>query len=129
MERPLILVIDRSVLAANMFRLLLGNAGYSVIAVKGIKDALTHFSNRQSIALIIVNSNIFGKEFSSHLDYFCEDQVISTTPKMFLVADSAQEHEWEEILEKAPKSQVIKKPFDPTRFVKEMETFLKRSGR
>ena len=111
-----ILVVDRSELAANMYRLLLSSQGVSIIVRKRFEEARPHFYRREAPSLAIFNSNIFGKKFPEVLRHMSEEEPLRRVSKIFLCRESPHEEIWRESLEKLPNSRVMGRPFHPDEF-------------
>lgn len=116
MAIPHVIVIDRSILAVNMFHLLLAPFDVGLIAVKRFEEARPHFFRRERVDLAIINSNSFGKKFTEYLNHFCDDKPVAKVPKIFLCRDVQSEADWREVLTNVPHATVVVRPFHPLAF-------------
>lgn len=123
MRSPRVIVIDRSALAVNMFRLLGTPLGVKIVAAKRCDEART-LLQRETCALMIINSNTFGKRFNEYLAWWCDDGAVAPLPKIFLCREGKGEASWREVLAGVPRAQVMIRPFDPQEFVRLLQPIL-----
>ena len=128
MTPPRVLLIDRSQLSANMFRLLLSPLSVELIAVCRFEEGRPFFFRHPAPAVALITSNSFGKKFSQYLNDFCDDETIARTPKIFLCKETAGEERWREILAGVSQGRVVVRPFDPAHMRDELAACLKRRG-
>lgn len=114
--RALILIADRSELAANMYRLLLSSFSPSIVVRKRFEEARPHFFRKEAPQLAIFNSNIFGKKFPEIIKHMLEDEPLRRVGKIFICRENPTEAAWRESLQKLQNSQVIARPFHPDEF-------------
>jgi len=113
---PRVAVIDRSVLAVNIYRLLLRPLGVSILVARRYEEARPWFFRKSGIDLAIFNSNTFGKKFIEYFSRFEKDEPLVVTPKIFLCRET--EKEWKKRLGSLPNTWVIERPFHPDEFLK-----------
>jgi hypothetical protein len=109
------IVVDRSLLAVNMYRLLLSPVVTTFLVAKRYEEARPWFFRRDKIDLAIFNSNTFGKKFDEYLDRFSKDEPLARIPKIFLCRE--KEDEWVKKLKALPRTQVVMRPFYPDDFL------------
>ena len=108
-------IVDRSILAINMYRLLLSPMITTFLVFKRYEQARPFFFRRDKPNLAIVNSNTFGKKFDKYYDHFSKDEPLKDIPKIFLCRE--MEEEWRARLEKLSGSTVVTRPFHPDVFL------------
>ncbi|MFH1830514.1 MAG: hypothetical protein ABH871_07045 [Pseudomonadota bacterium] len=114
--KPRIIVVDRSVLASNLYGLLFAPLEASVLARCCFEDVLPIFLRREKIDLAIINSNVFGKKFEQILSAFKANSSIKTVKKIFLCREADSESAWRDVLSSLSNSYVILRPFHPDEF-------------
>lgn len=115
-------IVDRSILAVNMYRLLLRPMGTLFLVAKRYEEARPWFFRRDRIDLAIFNSNTFGKKFEEYLDHFNKDEPLARIPKIFLCREG--EEKLKKKLKKLPMTKVVDKPFHPDEFLKLIKDFM-----
>lgn len=111
-----IIIADRSGLAANMYRLLLGPMGAALVVRRRFEEARPHFFRREGEALGIFNSNVFGKKFPEIVKRLVADEPLRLAQKVFLCQGSPAEGPWRERLAALPNANVVIRPFHPDEF-------------
>lgn len=109
-----IIVVDRSELAANMYRLLLAGFDANLVVRKRFEEARPHFFRRDKIDLGIFNSNVFGKKIEEIIGHILNDEPISKVNKIFICKDSESDEDVAGRLSSVPNSCVIRRPFHPS---------------
>lgn len=109
------LIVDRSILAINMYRLLLEPLGASFETTKDIEDALLWLKGKK-IELAIFNSNTFRKKSEDRLISLFNDKSVKKIPKIFLCL--ADEKKWHKKLNELQKAMVLIRPVHPDDFLK-----------
>ena len=108
-------IVDRSLLAVNMYRLLLSPVVTTFLVAKRYEEARPWFFRREKIDIAILNSNTFGKKFDEYYDHFSKDEPLQKMPKVFLCRE--KEGNWQANLKKLPNSTVVARPFHPDAFL------------
>lgn len=119
-----ILVLDRSVLAGNLYRLLFSSMGVSIIVRRRFEDVSPILSRRERVDLALFNSNIMGKKFDEILEAFSQDPLLCRLKKVFLLKEGAAERTWWQKLEALPGAWVFERPFHPDAFSAEVRRVL-----
>lgn len=119
-----IVIVDRSILAVNMYRLLLRPMGASFLVAKRYEEARPWFFRKDRIDLAIFNSNTFGKKFDEYFKRFESDGPVAGIPKIFLCRDS--EKTWSKQLGRLTNAKVMEKPFHPDDFLKVVKGVIKK---
>ena len=83
-----ILILDRSLLALNVFRVLFSHLDVAITGAKRLEEIPEHLLAPGKCSLIVVNSNCFEKNFNRYLDFFCDYKGTAHTPKIFLCRES-----------------------------------------
>ena len=120
-------IVDRSMLAVNMYRLLLKPWGSLFLVAKRYEEARPWFFRKDKIDLAIFNSNTFGKKFDEYFDHFSHDEPLAKVPKVFLCKEG--EKAWGDKLRKSPRAKVLVKPFHPDEFLKIIDNLCKERSK
>ena len=118
-------VIDRSLLAVNMYRLLLKPLVTTFLVAKRYEEARPWFFRREKIAMAIVNSNTFGKKFEEYYRRFLQDEPLKEIPKIFLCRD--KENDWQKKLMGLPNATIVMRPFHPDELLEIARRVMERS--
>jgi hypothetical protein len=108
-------IVDKSILAVNMYRLLLRPLVTTFLVAKRYEEARPWFFRRDRIDLAIFNSNTFGKKFDEYFEHFSKDEPLAKVPKIFLCRE--KEDGWQKKLKSLQKSAVVMRPFHPDDFL------------
>lgn len=108
-------IVDRSLLAVNMYKLLLRPVVTTFLVAKRYEEARPWFFRRDKIDVAVFNSNTFGKKFEEYFGHFVKDEPLSKIPKIFLCRE--KEDVWSKKLKGLPKSFVVMRPFHPDDFL------------
>jgi DNA-binding response OmpR family regulator len=128
MVNPMIcraIVIDRSLLAVNMYRLLLKPLVSAFLVAKRYEEARPWFFRREKINMAIVNSNTFGKKFEEYYRRFTEDEPLKDIPKIFLCRD--KENDWQKKLKGLPNTNILMRPFHPDELLEIVRRVMEQS--
>ena len=116
-------IADRSVLAHNVYQMLLKPLGLSLFPFKTLKDLKENFNRKWNLNLLLINSNTFGHYFEKHMEWFLNENNIQKTPKFFLCESG--EKKILSGLKKLPNSFILAKPFYPSEFEKKVAHLFK----
>lgn len=109
---PRILILDRSLLAINMYRLLFEQLGFSFLVARDYKEAGFWIDRHVKVNLVIFNSNVFKKNlFDDTYNYLKNESYFKNLPKIFLCREDGSI--WQERLKNLVKSHSLLKPFHP----------------
>jgi hypothetical protein len=111
-----IIIVDRSELAANMWKLLLSPFYASLIIRKRFEEARPHFFRREGVDLAIFSSNIFGKKFDEIFARLSADQPVAKAHKVFVCKEAEGPSDAGAKLAKLANSTVVRRPFHPDEF-------------
>jgi len=114
-----IAVVDRSVLAHNVYRLLLRPLGYSLFPFNSIQSLKNTLTSKSGLHALLVNSNVFGKNFEGGFDWLKKEGTVKNLEKIFLC--QAGENKMAGALKNLPKSRVVLKPFHPSQLKEVLE--------
>lgn len=123
-----ILVLDRSVLAGNLYRLLFASMGVSVIVKRRFEDLCPIFSRRERVDLAIFNSNALGKKVDEICEVLTSEASLRRLEKIFLLKEGKDEGMWREKLNALPAARVFEKPFHPDEFSAEVRRIMEGGG-
>lgn len=124
-----VVIIDKSQLSNNVFRLLLDKWKPTILSFKRFEEAREALVRKPQIDLMIFNSNSIGSKLNSYLDAFCDDRDIAVIPKIFLCLEAKREDRWSEVLAGAPNAVVLRRPFHPEELHSLFADLLERGGR
>lgn len=102
-------IADRSLLAHNIYRMILKPFDFSLFFYKTLRD-LKESSIAKQGPILLINTNTFGKYFETHVEWLKKDPAVSGHEKIFLCDDNGAETS---ALKKIPQSRCLLKPFDP----------------
>lgn len=108
-------IVDKSILATNMYKLLLRPVVTTFLVAKRYEEARPWFFRRDKIDLAIFNSNTFGRKFDEYHERFLKDEPLAKVPKIFLCRE--KEDDWQKRLNSLSRSVVIMRPFKPDDFL------------
>lgn len=124
MDQPRrILIADRSELAANVYRFLLGPLGATLLLHRRIEEVKSRLLRRERADLAIMSSNTFGTRFPKVLQLL-QDKPLRDIPKIILCRDVAAEAAWRESLEAIPGAALSARPFHPEEFFDQVRSAL-----
>ena len=108
-----ILLIDRSLLSLNLFRLLLAPfEEIHFLAREKLDDNLTAFLEQQPLHMLIINSNVFVNHFEENLHHLRDHPQLASLPKIFLCREKAKEQIQYEMLSNLENAKIVFRPFD-----------------
>lgn len=119
-----ILIVDRSILAGNLYRILFSKLGAALLVRRRFEDAKPAFSRRERIDLAIFNSNAFGKKFDEIFDALGSDGALGRARKIFLLKEGDAEKDWRKKLGGLEGALIVDRPFHPDEFAKAVEGML-----
>lgn len=115
------MIVDRSVLAGNLYRLLFSKLGASLLIRQKFEDAKPAFSSREKIDLAILNSNSFGKKFDEIYEALKSGGAFAHAKKIFLLKEGDAEGDWRKKLKAMEGALVMDRPFHPEEFASTVE--------
>lgn len=108
-----IIIADKSVLAANLYKLLLSQTGVLLKIYKRFAEAVDEAESNGS-DIIIFSSNTFGSKFDDLLKIVDDDsKKITGAKKIFICKDSDQDSERNIALSNVKNSLTLVRPFHP----------------
>lgn len=114
-----IAIVDRSVLAHNVYQLLLKPLGYSLFSFNNFKSLRNSLTSKSGLKVLLINSNVFGKNFESCFDWLKKEGAVKDLEKIFLC--EADEKKMAGELKNLPRSRVVLKPFHPRQLEETLE--------
>jgi len=115
-----IFILDRSVLAGNLYRLLLAPLGYTLVVRRRFEDFRALFTRREKVDLAILNSNAFGKKSDEIIGAVESDAAMGRCRKLFLLKEGESEGPLKGRVQKLKGARVIDRPFHPDEFMQEV---------
>lgn len=123
-----IAILDRSVLAGNLYRLLFSSLEATPLVRRKFEDMKGAFARRERVDLAIFNSNAFGKKFDEIIEMVGNDGSIAKTRKIFILKEGDSEKEWEERIKGIEGAKVITRPFHPDDFLALVRNMVEGNG-
>lgn len=119
------IIVDRSFLAVNMYKLLLRPFVTTFLVAKRYEEARPWFFRREKIDIAFFNTNTFGRKFDDYYAHFVADEPLQKIPKVFLCCE--RDRDLQSKLKKLPNSTVVMRPFHPDAFMKLVKDLLEGS--
>lgn len=116
MKSPVAIALDRSMLAANMYRLLLEPMGVRVVNAFTVEEMATALRSMRDIDVLIMSSNALPGSLDRIVEVFADNDRVRGVAKLFLLRESEVEKGWGEALSAIPHSLIMAKPFQPDEF-------------
>ncbi len=111
--QPRIVIIDRSQLAGNMFRLLLAPLQPAIAIFRRFEDARPRLAGRERCDLALVSTQTFGKRVEEICTALEEEEGLRRVRKLFLVPEGDEGMALRERLGSFPNAGVVTRPFHP----------------
>jgi len=112
-----IIAADKSMLAANMYRLLFAPLECTVARALALDDLLVQIKNLRGADLIVINSNVLGGKAERLVAMMQVDERLAHTPKVVLVSEAEIEKGLGSALGAISQSECVVKPFHPDEFM------------
>lgn len=112
-----ILILDRSVLAGNLYRLLFSSLGAALVVRRKFEDFQALFSRRERVDLAILNSNAFGKKSDEILDAIESNAAMGKVRKIFILKEGETEDSIRHRVAGLERAEVVSRPFHPDEFL------------
>lgn len=119
-----IIAIDKSILAANMYRLLFAPLYIRVDHVISIQDLKKKLIPEMGLDLMIINTNTLSGDLTRATDVMEDNAFLAKIPKIFLCRESEIEKGWKEDLAVFSNMEVVTKPFHPDEFTSRVKKIL-----
>ena len=113
------IVADRSVLAANMFRLLLAPRDIETVHCTSLEDLLPRVRRERRPNLLIISSNIFADRFEKFIAS-CAEGALHEAHKIVVIREREAAKGWKRTLLTLSHTDVLVRPFHPD----ELDNFL-----
>lgn len=126
---PSLLIVNRSILAANIIRLLLVPWQGRVRVAKSLEEAGVLLHGTAVPDALIVDTNCFRTKFLRALDLLCDDPAVRRIPKLFMCRALPSEAKWEKTLKGLPGAHVLIRPFLPEDFREAVSQLFSRRRR
>lgn len=118
-----IAVIDRSVLARNLYHLLLKPQGFSLFSFATLHEFRRHFNGSFRLNALLINSNALGKNPEGHLEWLALDPRARSLPVVFVC--EKKENKILSRLKKAANGAFLYRPFEPAHLGEKIRAALK----
>lgn len=119
-----VIAVDKSMLAANMYRLLFEPIGVSVINAQSLNDLKEALARSRSVDLVVINSNVLAGVLERAVEMMKGDERLAGVPKIFLCRDVELDRGWDGELSVLPKTEAVARPFHPDQFVTHVKKLL-----
>lgn len=124
MKHHTVIAADRSMLAANMYRLLFAPLGCTVVAAASMDELTTGLRRQGGAELVLMSSNIFAGRFERAMGMMEKDSSLAVLPKIFLCRAQEIEKGWGERLAVLPNAEIVERPFHPDVFTTHVRKLL-----
>jgi len=111
-RRSVVLVADRSRLAADLLRLLISTMGAALIARRSLRDAIAGLRRGMRVDLMIVSTNSMGPRPEESLPALGLEAA-ARVRKIFLCTDSRSDRALAKSLGELQNSRIMSRPFEP----------------
>jgi hypothetical protein len=118
------LVVDRSFLAANMYRLLMEPIDMIVYNSQSLEDVPGSVRLIKNIDLVVMSSNVFSDRLEQAVELISANERLMLVTKMFLLRESEIQKGWDQHLVAIPNSFIMGKPFHPDEFALRVKRLL-----
>lgn len=108
---PRIAIVDRSLLAHNVYKMLLKPFGFTLFFYKTLKNLKENMDAKWGCPVFLINSNTFGNHFENHLEWLKKEPALQTANKIFLC--EPRQKEMQTHLKVLSKSHFLSRPFYP----------------
>ncbi|OGQ43146.1 MAG: hypothetical protein A3I70_00575 [Deltaproteobacteria bacterium RIFCSPLOWO2_02_FULL_44_34] len=105
------MIADKSVLAHNVYKMLLKPLGFSLFFYKTLHDLKQNFDSKLSCDCFLINSNALGTQWDRTMTWLKEETKLKAAPKVFLCDE--EEKAIQSLFKKLPNSHVVFRPFYP----------------
>lgn len=116
-----IAIVDRSLLAQNLYGILLKPLGFSLFPFKSLHELKENFNGSFRLNALLINSNVFGKNFDLQLDWLQNDPRTKPLVKFFVC--KKEEKKLGTRLKKISRNWIYR-PFDPAQLGLEIQAGL-----
>jgi hypothetical protein len=106
------IVADRSVLAANMFRLLLAPRDSEIVHLTSLEELLPRVRRERRPYLLIVSSTIFAERFEKFVAA-CAEGALREAHMIVVIRERESAKGWKRTLLTLPHTDVLVRPFHP----------------
>ncbi len=116
MKARTIITVDRSLLAANMYRLILVPLGFSVFTARSLEEMTEGAKRMRGADLLVVSSNALSGRVARFARVLEGDARLMRAEKIFLVSERDRAKGMGAELTNIPGGEVMMKPFHPAEF-------------
>jgi len=111
-----IVIADRSVLAGNLYRILLAPLEAMLLVRRNLDEAVALLSRREVTNLAIFNTNVFCGAFDAIATQFATDEHLAAIAKIFLTSTRHADDAHRACLASLPNTAILPRPFHPDAF-------------
>ncbi len=127
MTQPRIVIVDRSQLAGNMYRLLLAPLDPLLAVYRRFEEARHRLSSRERTDLLLISSTALGKKMTEVCDALEYEAPLAMMRKIFLIPEEEGDVVRGRVLT-LPNTSLMERPFHPDEMLT-MITKLLKEGR
>lgn len=113
-----IIIINKSILAQNMFRLLFTGSQNKLTMLTRLEDALRTEKKSSAVDLILIDSNVLGTKFEDSIEKIANHEPWLNIKKIFICSETRRDKLLQDAVKKLGNSKIITKPFEPMEFLK-----------
>jgi hypothetical protein len=111
---PRIVIADRSLLAANLYRILLAPFEATLLIRRRADEAIAALLHRETTHLAIFNASVCGDKIEAIIAQLAQEAPLAKVRKIFLVGQ--REMAAEERFASIPNTSLLHRPFHPEAF-------------
>lgn len=112
-SQPRIVIVDRSQLAGNMYRLLLSPLEPAIALFRRFEDARPRLAGRERCDLALISAQTFGKRSEEICAALEQEEALRRLRKLFLVSEGEEGMALRERLGRLPNAAIVARPFHP----------------
>lgn len=112
-QQPRIVIIDRSQLAGNMYRLLLSPLMPAIALFRRFEDARPRFAGRERVDLALISTQTFGKRGEDICTALEREEELRRVRKLFLIPEGDEGMALRKRLGSLPNAAIVARPFHP----------------
>lgn len=124
MDARTVITVDRSLLAANMYRLIFAPLGFGVSTLQSLDELVRTARRLKEVSLIVISTNAVGDRLDLLMRTIEEDPRLTRAPKLFLVGERARSRGLDAGYAAIPGGETIARPFHPDEFVAQVKRVL-----
>lgn len=106
-----VVIVDRSILALNIYELILKSLNLSIVAFQNLQELKKGWPLKFEVTSLLINTNVLNEFSVMNIQWFREETSIAKLPKVFLIKED-QKNSLKQLDEISLSSYLIR-PFFP----------------